>query len=329
MTAFIGRREFISLLGGVAAAWPLTARAEQAMPVIGFLNSRSRSSLPHLLLTFRDGLKETGFVEGENLKIEFRFAEGQYNKLPALAAELIERRVAVIAVASTIATLAAKQATQTIPIVFFQGGDPIKLGFVASLHQPGANITGASFLTDELVQKRFEVLHELLPRATVIGLLANPSFSTTEEAATNAQVAAAAFGIKVVLAEAVAERDLGPAFAALVHQGAQALLVAPDPYFNSQATTLVALAARHALPAIYQLREYVSAGGLMSYGTNLSDVWRLGGTYVGRILKGEKASDLPVQQSTRVELVINLTTAKALGIEVPPSLLARADEVIE
>jgi putative ABC transport system substrate-binding protein len=211
------RREFITLLGGAAAAWPIAARAQQsAMPVIGFLNSRSRSSLPHLLRTFREGLKETGFVEGENLNIEFRFAEGQYDKLPALAADLVERRVAVIPVASTIATLAAKQATQTIPIVFFQGGDPIKLGFVASLHRPGANITGASFLTDELVQKRFELLHELLPRATVIGLLANPSFSTTEEAATNAQVAAAAFGIKVVLAEAVAERDLGPAFAALV-----------------------------------------------------------------------------------------------------------------
>jgi ABC-type uncharacterized transport system substrate-binding protein len=324
------RREFITLLGGSAAAWPIAARAQQsAIPVIGFLNSRSRSSLPHLLPAFREGLKETGFVEGKNLNIEFRWADGHYDKLPALAAELVQRPVAVIAVASTIATIAAKQATEIIPIVFFQGGDPIKLGFVTSLNRPGANITGASFLTDELVQKRFEVLHELLPRATVIGLLVNPSFSTTEEAATNAQVAAAAFGIKVVLAEAVTERDFEPALEMLVQQGAQALFVAPDPYFNSQATTVVALAARHALPAMYQLREYVFAGGLMSYGTNLSDVWRLGGTYVGRILKGEKAADLPVQQSTRVELVINLKTARALGLEVPATLLARADEVIE
>jgi putative tryptophan/tyrosine transport system substrate-binding protein len=324
------RREFITLLGGAAAAWPEVAGAQHVrMPVIGFLNSRSRSSLPHLLAAFRAGLKDTGFVEGENVNIEFRFADGQYDNLPALAADLIQRRVAVIAVASTIATIAAKQATQSIPIVFFQGGDPVALGFVASLHRPGANITGASFLTDELVQKRFEALHELLPRASVIGLLVNPSFSTTQEAENNAQVAAVAFGIKVVLAEAFAERDFEPAFAALVRQGAQALVVAPDPYFNTQASTLVALAGRHALPAMYQLREYVAAGGLMSYGTNLSDVWRLGGTYVGRILKGEKAADLPVQQSTRVELVINLKTAKALGIEVPATLLARADEVIE
>jgi putative ABC transport system substrate-binding protein len=325
----MGRREFVALVGG-AAAWPVVARAQQPMlPVIGFLNSRSRSSLPHLLPAFREGLRETGFVEGENLNIEFRWADGQYDKLPALAADLVQRQVAVIAVASSVATTAAKQATQTIPIVFFQGGDPIKLGFVASLHRPGANITGASFLTDELVQKRFEVLHELLPKATVIGLLVNPSFSSAEEAATNARAAAAVFGIKVVSAEAVTERDFEPAFATLVQQSAQAVLVAPDPYFNTQATTLVALAARHALPAIYQLREYVAAGGLMSYGTNLSDVWRLGGTYVGRILKGEKAADLPVQQSTRVELVINLKTARTLGLDLPPTLLARADEVIE
>jgi ABC-type uncharacterized transport system substrate-binding protein len=326
----IRRREFITLLGSAAAAWPVAARAQQpTIPVIGFLNSRSRSSLPHLLPAFREGLRETGFVEGENLNIEFRWADGQYDKLPALAADLVQRQVAVIAVASSVATTAAKQATQTIPIVFFQGGDPIKLGFVASLHRPGANITGASFLTDELVQKRFEVLHELLPKATVIGLLVNPSFSSAEEAATNARAAAAVFGIKVVSAEAVTERDFEPAFATLVQQSAQAVLVAPDPYFNTQATTLVALAARHALPAIYQLREYVAAGGLMSYGTNLSDVWRLGGTYVGRILKGEKAADLPVQQSTRVELVINLKTARTLGLDLPPTLLARADEVIE
>jgi ABC-type uncharacterized transport system substrate-binding protein len=326
----VQRRQFIALLGSATATWPIAVRAQQpAMPVIGFLNSRSKSSLPHLLPAFREGLKETGFVEGENLNIEFRWADGQYDQLPLLAAELVQRRVAVIAVASTIATIAAKQATQTIPIVFFQGGDPVKLGFVASLRRPGANITGASFLTDELVQKRFEMLHELLPKAAVIGLLVNPSFSTTEDAVTNAKVGAAAFGIKVVSADAAAEHDFEPAFAALVQQGAQALLVAPDPYFNSRAATLVALAARHALPAIYQLREYVTAGGLMSYGTNLSDVWRLGGTYVGRILKGEKAADLPVQQSTRVDFVINLKTAKALGLDVPPSLLARADEVIE
>jgi putative tryptophan/tyrosine transport system substrate-binding protein len=324
------RREFITLLGGAAAAWPIAAQAQQpAAPVIGFLNSRSRSSLPHLLPAFREGLRQTGFVEGENLNIEFRWADGQYDKLPALAADLVQRQVAVIAVASSVATTAAKQATQTIPIVFFQGGDPIKLGFVTSLHRPGANITGATFLTDELVPKRFEVLHELLPKAAVIGLLVNPSFSSAEEAVTNARAAAAVFRIKVVLAEAVAERDFEPAFAALVQQSAQAVLVAPDPYFNTQATTLVALAARHALPAIYQLREYVAAGGLMSYGTNLPDVWRLGGSYVGRILKGEKAADLPVQQSTRVELVINLKTAKSLGLEIPPTLVARADEVIE
>jgi putative ABC transport system substrate-binding protein len=241
------RREFITLLGG-AAAWPLTAGAQQAaMPVVGFLNSRSRSSLPHLLPAFREGLREIGFVEGENLDIEFRFADGQYDKLPALAAELVQRRVAVLAVASTIATLAAKQATQSIPIVFFQGGDPIKLGFVASLNRPGANITGANFLTDELVQKRFEITHEFLPKAATIGLLVNPSFTTTEDAAKNAQIAAAAFGIKVVVAEAATESDFERAFARLVHQGAEALVVAPDPYFNSQAARLVSLAARHAL----------------------------------------------------------------------------------
>jgi putative ABC transport system substrate-binding protein len=323
------RREFITLLGG-AAVWPVAARAQQPVgPVIGFLNSRSRSSLPHLLPAFRQGLKDLGFVEGENLSIEFRWADGEYDKLPALAADLVQRRVAVIAAASTIATIAAKQATQTIPIVFFQGDDPIKHGFVSSLHRPGGNITGASFLTDELVQKRFELLHELLPKATVIGLLVNPSFSTTAETVTKAQAAATLFGIKVVVAEAAAERDFESAFSALVQQSAQAIFVAPDPYFNSQASALVALAAHHALPTIYQVREYAVVGGLMSYGTNLSDVWRVGGTYVARILKGEKAAELPVQQSTRVELVINLQTARALGLDVPPSLLARADEVIE
>src|SRR5262245_12218412 len=325
----IRRREFITLLGG-AAAWPVAARAQQStMPVIGFLSAGSSGSLPPLLAAFRQGLRETGFVEGHNLNIEFRGAEGRYDQLPALAIELANRHVTVMAAVSTNAVLAAKSATATIPIVFMQGGDPVKLGFVTSLNRPGSNITGVTFLTTELVSKRIEVLHDLLPEATVLGFLVNPSISTAAADTSDAQSAAAAFGIKLVVVKAAAEREFEAAFATLVRQRAKGLLVGPDPFFNSQATKLVALAFGHALPMLCQFREYVAAGGLMSYGTSLTEVGRIGGTYVGRILKGEKPADLPVQQATKMDLVINLKTARALGLEVPPTLLARADEVIE
>jgi putative ABC transport system substrate-binding protein len=324
------RREFITLLGGAAAAWPVATRAQEpAMPVIGFLALGSPDRGAHYVAAFHRGLNEVGYVEGRNVAIEYRSAEGRYDRLPALAAELVRRQVAVIVASPIPAALAAKAATATIPIVFNVAGDPVKLRLVASLAQPGGNVTGVSFLTKELVPKRIEVLHDLLPKATVIGLLVNPSFLTSETDTRDAQAAAASLGIRLVVVKAVAERDFEPAFAALVQQRAEALFVGSDPFFNTQAAKLVALAGRHSLPAIYQLREYVAAGGLISYGTNLTDVFRIDGVYTGRILKGEKPADLPVQQSVKDELAINLKTAMALGLTVPTGLLLRADEVIE
>jgi putative tryptophan/tyrosine transport system substrate-binding protein len=328
------RREFIAFVvgtaGGVAVARPFALCAQQATPpVIGFLSARSSDSLPHLLDAFRKGLKEAGYSEGENLKIELRWAEGHYDRLPALAAELVQRRVAVIAAFGTDAGLAAKVATARIPIVFIGGVDPVKLRLVGSFIQPSGNVTGVSILSNNLVSKRMAVLHQLRPKATLIGLLVNPSFTAAKAEAARVQAAAATFGVSPVVVRAVTERDLEPAFATLIQQRAEALDVEPDPFFIGQAANLAALAIRHALPAIYGLREYVAAGGLISYGASIADGYRQVGIYTGRILKGEKPADLPLQQSVKVELVINLKTAKALGLTVPASLLARADELIE
>jgi putative tryptophan/tyrosine transport system substrate-binding protein len=323
------RRQFIAFAGSAVAAWPLAARAQQAMPVIGFLSSRSSASLPHLLDAFRQGLRETGYIEGQNLNIETRWAEGRYERLPALAAELIRRRVAVIAAFGTDAGLVAKSATARTPIVFLGGVDPVKLRLVGSLIQPGGNVTGVSILSNKLVSKRMEVLHQLRPKATVVGLLVNPSFMTPEAETARLRAATTIFGVRPVVVRAATERDVEPAFATLIEQRAQGLDVEPDPFFIGKAANLAALAIQYALPAIYGLREYVAEGGLMSYGASLTDGYRQVGIYTGRILKGEKPADLPLQQSVKVELVINLKTAKALGLTIPPALLARADEVIE
>ena len=328
------RRQFIALMGGAAGGMavgrPFALRAQQAAtPVIGFLSARSSPSLPHLLDAFRNGLKETGYTEGRNVHIELRWAEGHYDRLPALAAELVHRRVTVIAAFGVDAGLVAKGATARIPIVFFGGVDPVKLRLVGSFNRPGGNVTGVSFLSSELVPKRMKVLHELRPKARRIGLLVNPSFTTVEAQAARLRAAAATFGVRPVVVKAVAERDVEPAFAALVQLRADALDVEPDPFFNSQAANLASLALRDALPAIYGLREYVDVGGLISYGVSITDGYRQVGIYTGRILKGEKPADLPLHQSLKVELVINLKTAKALSLTIPPTLLARADEVIE
>ena len=321
------RREFISLIGG-AATWPLTARAQQPVtPTIGFLDNAS--ILPQYAAGFSQGLKETGYIEGQNVVIERHSAEGHYDRLPALAADLVRRQVAVIVSTALAAALAAKAATTTIPIVFTTATDPVKDGLVASLSRPGGNLTGVSLLTGELVQKRLELLRDVLPNATVIAVLINPNNPNAEQNLQLAREAARVIGRQIIVVKAGAKSEFDTAFQTIVQQRVGALVIAGDPFFNSQIEQLGALTVRHAVPAIYQQREFAAAGGLLSYGINLPDAYRLAGIYVGQILKGNKPADLPVQQPAKFELFINLKTAKALGLTVPQGLLNAADEVIE
>ena len=325
------RREFITLVGG-AAVWPLAARAQQpAMPIIGYLGSESPDVFAGRLRAFRQGLSETGYVEGKNVAIEYRWAENQIDRFPALLADLVRRNVTVIAaVTGTPPALAAKAATTTIPIVFATAGDPVALGLVASLNRPGGNLTGVATLTVELAPKQLEVLRELVPTATIIAALVNPTNHTNAETLSrDLQAAARTLGLQLHLLHASTERDFDAVFANLVQLRAGALLIGSDPFFNSRSQQLAALALRHAMPTMCPFREYAIAGGLISYGNSFADAHRQVGDYTGRILKGESPADLPIQQSVKAELVINLKTAKALGLTVPLTLLGRADEVIE
>jgi len=325
------RREFVALLGGAAAAWPLTARAQQpALPVIGLINGATRGE-PALrnMDAFRQGLSETGYIEDRNITIEYRWAEDHEDRLPGLAADLVRRNVTMIAAAGTPAALAAKAATAVIPIVFETAGDPVTLGLVASLNQPGRNVTGVTQLSSELVSKRLGLLHDLIPAAKIIGLLVNPKDPRVGTQSSDMQEAARALGLQIHILNASTEAEIDAAFAGLVQVRAGALIVGTGTFFNVRREQLVALAARHKVPVIYQYRLFVAAGGLMSYGASLTDSYRLAGVYAGRVLKGEKPADLPVARPTKFELVINLKTANALGLTIAPGVLAIADEVIE
>ena len=324
------RRRELMLLMGAAMTAARTLRAQQkAMPVIGYLGNISPGVSAPGLVGFRQGLNETGYIEGQNVAIEYRWAEGHYDRLPALAADLVGRKVDVIATSSTPAIQAAKAATSTIPLVFFGGGDFVALGLVASLARPGGNLTGISIMSPELNPKRLDLLSQLVPQASVIALLVNPSNAIAEVTIRDVQEAARAKGVQLQILRAGTEAEIDSAFAALVQLRAGALVAASDPFFNSRREQLVALASHHAVPAIWEWREFAEAGGLISYGSSLTDMWRPVGIYVGKILKGANPADLPIQQPTKFELVINLKTAKVLGLTVPQSLLAAADEVIE
>ena len=326
------RREFISLIGGAVGAWPVTLRAQQrpVMPVIGFLGQGTPETDADLVAALRKGLKEIAFVEGQSVAIDFRWPNGQSERLPELATDLVRRRVSAIAATSTPAALAAKAATGTIPIVFVLGADPIKLGLVASLNRPGGNLTGVANLNVELGPRRLELLHELVPMATVVGLLVNPTNPNLAEPTTkNLRAAAHTLGLQLHILNASTDRDFDTVFATLIQLQLGALVIGADPFFSSRLEQLAALTVRHAVPTVYQTREFTAAGGLMSYGASFTDAFRAAGVYTGRILKGDKPADLPVQQLVKVELIINRKTAKALGLTVPAALLARANEVIE
>jgi putative ABC transport system substrate-binding protein len=328
------RRDFITLIGSTAATLPLVARAQQAaMPVVGFLNAASRDASAHVVGAFRLGLNETGYVEDRNVAVEYRWAEDHYDRLPALAAELVDRPVSVIATGrNTLAALAAKAATTTIPIVFLMGGDPVKAGLVTSLNRPGGNLTGVTTLNVEITPKRLEVLRELLPTTRIMAVLINPlnNPGIVEAERRQAQEAANTLGLQMIhVLQASTERDLDDAFSTLIQRRAGGLVITADTLFSSKSVELAALAFRHAVPTISPYREFVAAGGLMSYGGSVTELYRLIGVYTGRILKGEQPANLPVQQLTKVELAINLKTAKAFGLTVPNSLIGRADEIIE
>ena len=325
------RRDFIKVIAGSAVAWPFAARSQQpAMPVIGFLSSRSPTKSATVVAAFRQGLQESGYFDGQNAKIEFRWADGHYDRLPILASELVTRQVALIAATGdVVSALAAKGATSTLPIVFVIGGDPVSFNLVASFNRPGGNITGISLITNALGAKRLGLLHDLVPNATVTGLLVNPDNPNAEPVRKDVQEAADIIGQQICVVNAKNERDFEPAFAALVQQQVGGLVVASDPFLLSQREQLISLSARHKIPTIYEFREFATAGGLMSYGSNIADGYRQAGVYSGRILKGEKPADLPVVQSTKFEFVINLKTAKAFGLVIPPGLNSIADEVIE
>ena len=325
------RREFITLLGGAAAAWPVAARAQQpAMPVVGWISSRAASESAYLVAAFRQGLKETGYIEPQNVVVDFRWGDGYYDRLNALATELVRRPVTVIvATGGDPAAQAAKVATGTIPIVFVSGSDPVKVGLVASFNRPGGNVSGVHLLLLGMGAKRLGLLHELVPAANPIGVLTNPNFADAHTQLRDVENAAESLGSELLVLKASTELEIDAAFTNLAQQKIGAVLIASDPFFTTRRDQLAALASRHAIPAMFDLREYAAAGGLMSYGASLTDGYRQGGIYTGRILKGEKPADLPVKQPTKFRLAVNLKTAKTLGLTVPPTLLARADEVIE
>ncbi len=325
------RREFMALVGGAAAAWPLAARAQQAAaPVIGYLSARSPDDTAHLVAAFRKGLGEHGFVEGRNVTIEYRWALGQHDRLPAMAAELARRPVTVLSSSGgESAALAAKAATSTIPIVFLIGGDPVKQGFVTSFNRPDGNATGITLLTNTLEPKRLGLLRELMPQASALGVLVNPNFPPVQGQLSDVQTAARAIDLQVQVLRASTDSEIDAAFETVARQRIPALAIAADPFFDTRRDKLVALAARHAVPTMYHFREFVAAGGLVSYGVDPAEAYRQVGVYTGRVLRGAKPAELPVMQAIKFEFVINLKTAKALGLEVPPGLSARADEVIE